>query len=788
MKTRLILGFGVAALLPLLLLAFFSITKITGYVEENTGNSIQQNTNLIAPEFDNLFRRVASDLKVLTQSNALEGNDDLAIARYLNEAVAETPVTSALYFFDKSGTEIARSGSVQSVKGDITGLGVKPSLFETVINAQQSEVFYSDVLPSQHGGKYILVISPVTDDSNLVVIGVLVSRVSLSIMDDLMERLRTSIGTNALSYLLHENGELVTSPPRRGPSTAFEEFADDKAGRKFEQDILRRAHQIGSAGQFVQLLANDQKELVIFHDIGIQAFGRAKAWLLVIRVPWASIIAPSIELARTIAALAAAAIAIAIIAGFWMARTFTRPLAKISESAAILMRDDTDPSAAIIDAISSGPKELVLLSQALSQANGKIASRTHDMNMALRAAEQARAEAERSSAARAAFLAIMSHEIRTPLNGMLGMIQLLEMNKGLNEQQAEYLHLAHTAGESLLQILTDVLDLSKIESEAFELEEVEFNIDEIIAPVLSIFRQTASSSIKIQYNSIHAHTDRLLGDPIRIRQIVWNLVSNAVKFTPEGSVNIQSKIITGSDKAKAILSISIIDTGIGIKEEDQKKILEPFNQADTSLTRPFDGVGLGLTVVQKLLSAMGGELSIVSKAGKGTLVNVDVPVTVVHIEDGAQKEDDKITNASEAGDHSQQTALVVDDNKLNAMVAAEMLKQHGMRTFVANGGREALEILNHHLVDFVILDQHMPIMDGTSTAAAIRNHADHNVSRVKIIGLTADARSSNKEAMKQAGMNFVLTKPIRHETLMLTLKNISSSSNNDDDNSGAAAS
>ncbi len=787
MKTRLILGFGVAALLPLLLLTFFTITKITRYVEENTGNNFQQKTNLIAPEFDDLFQRVSSDLKVLTQSDVLERNDVRAIARYLSEAVAETPVTTALYFFDNTGTEIARSGSVPSTKRDIMDLGVKPGLFEIVINGQQSDVFYSDILTSENGGKDILIMSPVTDDSNLVVIGVLVSRVSLSILEDIMQRLRTSLGTDAFSYLLQENGELLTSPPRRSPTIAFDGFADAKAGRNIERDILRRAHQIGPIGRFVQMLPGDQKELVIFHDIGIQTFGSARAWLLVIRVPWASITAPSIELARTITALAAAAIVIAMISGIWMARTFTRPLAKISESAAILMRHDTEPSSTIIDAISTGPKELVLLSQALSRASGSIASRTHDMEMARKAAEQAREEAERSSAARAAFLAIMSHEIRTPLNGMLGMIQLLEMNQKLTEQQAEYLLLARTAGESLLQILTDVLDLSKIESETFELEEVEFSIDEIIAPVLSIYQQTASDSVKIQYNSMLDPDSRLLGDPIRIRQIVWNLVGNAVKFTPQGSVNIQSKIISASENTKAILSVSISDTGVGISDEDQEKILEPFNQADTSLTRSFEGVGLGLTIVQKLLSAMGGELSIVSKEGRGTMVNVDIPVTEIDRKDGAQKEDDTITKTSDLDDHFQQTALVVDDNKLNAMVAAEILKKCGMHTFVANGGNEALEILNHQRVDFVILDQHMPIMDGSATAAAIRNHANLEVSQVIIIGLTADARTSNKQAMKRAGMNFILTKPIHYETLILTLTNIASANDKDDDISGATA-
>lgn len=771
-KSRLILGFGLAAFLPLLLLAVFTIFRVVEFIEINTAESLQRRAELIAPEFDSFIDKTSNDIKVLTQSDVFESGDALNISRYLNEVTAEIPGKTEIYYFDIAGNEMARSGSITRDKINITDLGVAPSLFEEALGSKQGSVFFADILSTKMEEKYLLVLSPVTDDDNLVIIGVLSMKVPLLHLSKLMNRVRANIGTDRVAYLIDKNGDMLMPPPSRSIPAKMDGFSVNKVDRNVEQEIVEQSRQLGTFGRFIRTGSGGQKELVVFHEISSGQTNVDGSWLMVIRAPWNSIIAPSLGLTKEIAILALVAIVIAIFAGIWMSRAFTIPLAKITASASTLMQDNVEIALTTIEPINSGPKELVFLSHALSRSIGHVASRTHDLEIARQAAEDARDEAERANMARAAFLAIMSHEIRTPLNGMLGMIQLLELNPDLSDQQAEYLGLARAAGESLLQILTDVLDLSKIESEAFNLEETEFSIDEIIAPVLSIHKLTTSDAIRIQHNCLIGEYSRFLGDPIRLRQIMWNLIGNAVKFTPEGSVNIESKIIAKGETSRVILSVTISDTGVGIKEADKQKILEPFNQADTSLTRSFEGVGLGLTIVQKLLSVMNGELSIVSIVDKGTVVSVDIPMTMIEQDENLIGENsDNFEKLNKEGQF-QSSVLVVDDNKLNAMVASEMLKKSGFQTFVASGGREALEILNHHMVEFVVLDQHMPVMDGTLTSAAIRKHANESVSTVKIIGLTADAREVNKEVMRKAGMNIILTKPVRLEALLLAISNL----------------
>ncbi len=771
-RLRLILGFGLASFLPLILLSAVTIYSAANFTTDNARRSLQQKIELIAPEFGNLISDLSYKLRVLSQADVFEGNDPFAKSKYLNEVIAEIKSPLELHYFGPEGEEIARSGAISGKIFEMLDLGIEPSLFEEILNSKQGDVFLTDTLTSVSGQKYFVAASPVTDDSNLVIIGVIAAKVPLSFFDGLMSRVRSSVGAGQIAYVLKRNGEVLIPPSLNGHFGVFDGFSDDKSGWEVEQGLIREFEKIGVAGNFERTGSTGLRELVVFHKLTPNPNRKDHSWHLVVRSSLDAIVGPAYDLAKEIAIIGLVAIFSATFAGIVVARSFTSTVDKIAEGANQLVAGDIDFTSVAVEPVETGPRELVTLSQALSRAVGVISSRTHDLEMARQAAESAREEAERSSSARAAFLAIMSHEIRTPLNGMLGMIQLLEMNEDLTEQQAEYLGLARGAGESLLQILTDVLDLSKIESEAFELEDADFSIDEVVSPVLSIYEQTASDSVKLHHNCLIAPGLRLLGDPVRIRQIMWNLIGNAVKFTPEGSVNVESRVRTEEETSRKILAVTISDTGVGIREEDRQKILEPFNQADTSLTRPFEGVGLGLTIVQKLISAMDGDLKIASIVGKGTVVSVDIPIKV--LDQNIRSEPTGKTSFAAQVEKGQAgaTALVVDDNKLNAIVAAEMLNKAGMRTFVASGGREALEILGQQAIDFVILDQHMPIMDGTSTAAAIRNHADQNVSQVKIVGLTADARVSNKEAMKQAGMNIVLTKPVRHEALLLALQNL----------------
>lgn len=770
---RLVLGFGLASLLPLCLLAALAINTAVVFFTDTAQRSLRSRVELIAPEFDHFVKEIADKNKVLSQANVLEGKDQNAMSRYLNEVAAELANGVEFFYFDTGGTKLASSGVLSSQAIQIQKLGVDPLIIEKTLSSRQGAAFVSDTIGSRPGELHFYVLSPVTDDDNIKVIGIIAAKIPMTALNGLMSRVRASLEKRQIAYLLADNGAVLIPPGTKSAPNSGNSASFGTEGLQDRRKLIDEFGGTGIAGSLELKRSDGSKEIVVFSKISDNGSEFNRPWYLVVHSPLDVIIAPAYQLAYRIALLGGAAILIAMCAGIWFARSLTIPLNKLIGSANELVEDGTDLTEVAVETVEKGPRELVVLSQALSKAIGQIASRTHDLDMARLAAETAQAEAERSSSARAAFLAIMSHEIRTPLNGILGMVQILQMDQTLTKEQAEYLSMAQEAGEGLLQILSDVLDLSKIESETFKPERIEFSLDDVISPVLSIYKQTTSDAVKIHYNCLVDEKLRFVGDPTRIRQIMWNLVGNAVKFTAEGSVNVEAKVKRNATSSRGMLCVTISDTGIGIDPADMKKILEPFNQADTSLTRTFEGVGLGLTIVQKLLSAMDGKLEMASIVGRGTVVSIDVPVEMV-----APDRLDIPANAAAAAmmeikGKSGQSAVVVDDNKINALVAAEMLRKSGLQTFVASSGREALDMLGRQKVDYIILDQHMPVMDGTATAAAIRAHADKNVSQVRIIGLTADARLTNKEAMKQAGMNIVLTKPVRHEALLLAIKNLS---------------
>tara|TARA_R110002012_G_scaffold125088_3_gene276481 strand:+ start:744 stop:3116 length:2373 start_codon:yes stop_codon:yes gene_type:complete len=785
---RFIIGYVVAAIVPLLLVAFFTVYTVTEYIKNQTSETLLKTTTLISPEFDNIILSIFSEIKVLTQSDVFEEGNKFTISQYLNEVLKEMKIKKDIYYFDTSGNEVAKSGLSHYKNINISNLNIDFDFFQKLLNSKQGDVFITDAIKSGIAHDYFVIISPVTDDANTIIIGALALKVPFTIFSNTIKRLQDNIGKERTAYITDMDGNILI--PNNENHNNIKQIRENKNINDLNIHILTDIKKLGTSGQLIRSEPGGRKELIIFQRLLDEDSPLAQNWTLLIRVPWKSITEPGYELSKYLTLLSLMILIAAIFAGILFARSYTVPLARITAFAQRLVdtKGELDLSTAAMEPIETGPRELVILSQGLSTAIGHIASRTHDMEMALIAADQARADAERASNARASFLAVMSHEVRTPLNGMLGMIQLIELGEDITPQQRERLGLARSAGEGLLQILTDVLDITKIESETFELEETDFKIDEIVSPILSIYEQTASPTVHIHHNCLIDSKTAFLGDPIRIRQIIWNLVGNAVKFTPEGSINIETRIRSSESSRSKKLSITISDTGVGIKEEDQKRILEPFNQADGSLTRRFEGVGLGLSIVQKLLSAMGGDLSIVSMVGKGTVVSVDIPIKTSG--KGEQRPAGREPQINSPGriDAPVRSALIVDDNKLNAVVASELLKKAGYETFVAGSGREALDVLNNRQIDFVILDQHMPIMDGTATAAAIRNHPDPAISTVTIVGLTADTRKSNKEAMENAGMNIVLTKPVRHEALYMALANLTPPQNDNGSSAQGSAS
>ncbi|WP_457417857.1 ATP-binding protein [Roseateles sp. P5_E7] len=377
------------------------------------------------------------------------------------------------------------------------------------------------------------------------------------------------------------------------------------------------------------------------------------------------------------------------------------------------------------------------------------------------ALEQARAAAEQLAQTKSAFLATMGHEIRTPLNGVLGMNELL-MASPLDPEQRAWADAVRVSGRHLLALINDVLDVSKIEAGHLALEEVAFELPQVIEDVRLMFAQPAQAKgLTLQMGCDPAlGATHLLGDPLRLRQIVANLVGNAIKFTQQGGVTVRVEQAAASD-GWAPVRIAVEDTGIGIPPEAQGRIFERFSQADGSTTRRFGGTGLGLAICRELAALMQGHVEVDSHVGQGTRFTVDVKLRVAS--DG-----DPAATPEAAPTRLQGTVLLAEDHPVNRAVAIGMLRRLGVAWQVAEDGVAAVELARLHDFDAVLMDCQMPLMDGYAATRAIRALPDDR-GRLPIVALTANATAEDMARCRDAGMDGFVGKPFTLATLAAAL-------------------
>ncbi|HHA18404.1 MAG TPA: response regulator [Methylophaga sp.] len=399
--------------------------------------------------------------------------------------------------------------------------------------------------------------------------------------------------------------------------------------------------------------------------------------------------------------------------------------------------------------------------------------KTHKLEMEMR---EIAAKLQKSNDAKSEFLANMSHEIRTPLNGALSMIRLLERTD-LTAEQHEYVDAINFSSNTLLTIISDVLDLSIIEAGKLQLESVRFELKPLLENMVTLLLPKAVK----HNNSLNYHVDEnihevLVGDPTRLRQLLFNLIGNALKFTDNGTVSIKvTQIDVNNNRGKESLLFEVVDTGIGICDEIKQKLFESFTQADSSINRRFGGSGLGLTICKHIVDAMGGEFDFSSREGEGSTFwfKIDLPYS-----------SKKLTTTKEEvlRDSSESTGLnilLVEDDLINQRAESALLKKDGHQITVANDGYMALDILGKIKTDkltpfdLIFMDIRMPGLNGMETTQHIRQMAGP-ISTLPIIALTADVTQQNIEACLAAGIDQVISKPIRYSELTDVLHSIMS--------------
>lgn len=369
----------------------------------------------------------------------------------------------------------------------------------------------------------------------------------------------------------------------------------------------------------------------------------------------------------------------------------------------------------------------------------------------------------RAQKAKEQFLANISHEIRTPINGIAGMAALLSKNP-TPQEEITYLNAIKSAADNLKVIINDILDLASIESGKLRFEQIGFSLKEILNSLMDTFSvQAKEKGIDLQLEFSSDIPEVLIGDPVRLNQILINLISNATKFTHQGYILVKCSLAKGG-KRKANIQFEVIDTGIGIPEDKLSTIFESFSQADASVTRKYGGTGLGLTIVKQLVELQHGKISVVSKEDEGSAFTVTIPYATGSWDDITH--DPLSARQSETYRSSFQNlnVLLVEDNDINRLYAGSILKGWNCTVEMAENGYVALEKIKNQLFDIILMDVQMPVMDGFEATKAIRQ-SDPPKNQVPIIALTANATRTDIERCLTAGMSDCIPKPFTPEDL-----------------------
>ncbi|MBT9484001.1 ATP-binding protein [Sediminibacterium sp.] len=395
--------------------------------------------------------------------------------------------------------------------------------------------------------------------------------------------------------------------------------------------------------------------------------------------------------------------------------------------------------------------------------------KSNDLEESKEYLSETKQQAEAATKAKSRFLANMSHEIRTPLNGIIGTIDLLQ-HTPLNAEQEELMLSLKSSSTHLLEIVNDVLDISKIEADKLELFEGPCNLQNIVQQVTAISspRLMALKKNIILSSTIHPSVENeIIADESRIKQVLINLLGNAIKFTDTGSIQLE---VTANhiDESLQELHFAVSDTGIGISEENIQSLFIPFNQIDSTATRKFSGTGLGLSICRKIIEEMGGRIWVESQVGKGSTFKFIIPVQVNLVRKNQQQPQRNTAGIISGTEIKPLKMLVAEDNNMNQLLATKMFKKIGYIIEIANNGKEAVEMTAKYDYDLVFMDIHMPEMDGIEATQKILNSGKEKIPI--IIAMTANAVKEAEEEYLQLGMKDIVTKPFTIEQLRKVLE------------------
>lgn len=462
-----------------------------------------------------------------------------------------------------------------------------------------------------------------------------------------------------------------------------------------------------------------------------------------------------------VAVAAAIAFALMLIA---LGVLLTRPLERLTRASQSIRAGHYD-----IELPRGGRDEVGVLAENFGHMAAEVKERIRALTEREAQLAQAKEQAEAASNAKSQFLAKVSHEVRTPLNGVLGLLQTLETS-ALSGEQREHIRIAYESGQSLLAVLNGILDFSRVEAGEMTLQRAPFDVRREIETVVALFRELAhDKGLALEATLELGALRHARGDATRLRQILSNLIANAIKFTDRGAVSVRASTAPSASD-QVLLVVAITDTGIGIDPAQCERIFEPFVQGDDSITRRFGGTGLGLTIARQLARALGGELTVASTLGQGATFTLTMPLDPIAAGD--------IAKVAEAPPRRQfgLHLLLVEDNAVNLRILERMVRMLGCTSAVARDGAQALELLAARPFDLVLMDLQMPVMDGLEAMRQlrVREHAQH-LPRAAAIAVTAHALDEERTRALEGGFDDFVSKPIDLTALESAIARVSES-------------